>query len=91
MRSYLQYISIYCPTTLHNNIHNSNYHYQIETEPVPIIDQNTKADSYCHLQIDRPYITLNSETYISLRQQELAMCKKIGYEFYCKELFEVEK
>ena len=32
---------------------------------------------------------LNSETYISLRMQELIMCKKIGYEFYCEELFVV--
>ena len=30
---------------------------------------------------------LNSETYISLRQQELRSCKKIGYGFYCEELF----
>ena len=36
--------------------------YQIETVPAPIIDQNTQADSYTHLQVDRPYIALNSET-----------------------------
>ena len=42
------------------------------------------------MQIDRPYIALNSETYISLRQQELTMYKKISYEFYCKELFIVK-
>ena len=29
-------------------------------------------------------------TYISLRQQELRSCKRIGYEFYCKELFIVK-
>ena len=39
--------------------------YQTETVPVPIIDLNKKAHSYIHLQVDRPYITLNSETYIS--------------------------
>ena len=33
---------------------------------------------------------LHSETYISLRQQELRSCKKIGYEFYSKELFVVK-
>ena len=33
---------------------------------------------------------MNSETYISLRQQELRSCKKIGYEFYCEELFIVK-
>ena len=55
--------------------------YQPETVPVPILDQNTKAQSYTHLSIKRPYIALNSETYISLRQQELRSRKKIGYEF----------
>ena len=33
---------------------------------------------------------MNSETYISLRQQEFRSCKKIGYEFYCEELFIVK-
>ena len=42
--------------------------FQIETVPVPIIDQNTHADSYMHLQVDRPYTALNSETYITIRQ-----------------------
>ena len=46
--------------------------------------------SYTHLQTRKPYITLNSEAYISLRQQELRTCKRIGYEFYCKELFVVK-
>ena len=30
--------------------------YQIETVPVPIIDQKKQAYSYTHLQIDKPYI-----------------------------------
>ena len=64
--------------------------YQLETVPVPILDQNDKAQSYTHLQIKKPYITLNSETYISLRQQELRTCKRIGYEFYCEEIFVVK-
>ena len=62
--------------------------YQMET--VPIVDQNKQANSYTHLQIDRPYIALNSETYISIRQQEFKTCKKISYEFYCEELFMVK-
>ena len=45
--------------------------YQLETVPVPIIDQITQAQSYIHLQVNKPYIVLNSETYISNRQQEL--------------------
>ena len=64
--------------------------YHLGTVPVPIIDQNTQADSYTHLQVDRPYIALNSETYITIRQQELRTCKRIGYEFYCEELFVVK-
>ena len=64
--------------------------YQIETVPVPIVEQNKQADSYTYLQIDRPYIALISETYILIRQQELQTCIKIGYRFYCKELFMVK-
>ena len=64
--------------------------YQLETVPVPLLDQNDKVQSYTYLHIKKPYITLNSETYISLRQQELRTCKRIGYEFYCEELFVVK-
>ena len=64
--------------------------YQQEMVPVHILDQNYKAQSYRHLQIKKPYITLNSETYISLRHQKLRTCKRIGYEFYCEELFVVK-
>ena len=60
---------------------------QIETVPVPIIDHNRQAHSYTHLQIDKPYIDLTSETYTTIRQQELKTCKRIGYEFYCEKLF----
>ena len=60
--------------------------YQIETVSIPVIDQT----SYTKLQIDRPYIALNSETYITIRQQELRTCKRIDYEFYCEELFVVK-
>ena len=64
--------------------------YQLETVPVLILDRNTKAQLCTHLQVRKPYIALNSKTYISLRQQELRSCKKFGYEFYCKELFVVK-
>ena len=46
--------------------------------------------SHIHLQVKKPYIALNSEMYISLWQQELRTCKRIGYEFYCEELFVVK-
>ena len=45
--------------------------YQLETVPVPIIERNEKAQSYTYLKVTKPYIALNSETYISLRIQEL--------------------
>ena len=43
-----------------------------------------------HLQINKPYIALNSETHISIRHQELRTFKRIGYEFYCEELVVVK-
>ena len=66
------------------------YQYQLETVPVPIIDQNTQVQSHMQLQVKKPYIALDSETYISIRQQELRTCKGISYEFYCEELFVVK-
>ena len=64
--------------------------YQIETVPVPILDLNNKAQSYTQLRIDKPYIALNDETYLSLRSQELNTCKKIAYEYFYEELFVVK-
>ena len=61
--------------------------YQLETVPVPVLDENIEAHSYTHLKVRKPYIALNLETYISLTHQELRSCKKIGNEFYCEELF----
>ena len=63
--------------------------YQLETVSVPVIDKNSKADTYTQQQITKPYIALNTEIYVNIRQQELVTCKKIVYEFYCKELFVV--
>ena len=42
--------------------------YQLETVPVPVVDKNTKADTYTQLHIPKPYIALNTETYINIRQ-----------------------
>ena len=64
--------------------------YQLETVPVPVLDENIEAHSYTHLKVRKPYIALNSETYISLAHQELRSCKKIGNEFCCEELFIVK-
>ena len=64
--------------------------YQLETVPVPILDTNTEAQSYTYLHVNKPYLALNSETYISLTHQELRSCKMIGNEFYHEELFVVK-
>ena len=64
--------------------------YQIETVPVPILDTNTEANSYTHLQVNKPYIALNKVTYISLTNEELRSCKTICKMFYCEELFVVK-
>ena len=58
--------------------------YQLETVPVPIVDKNEQGQSYTQLQKKKPYVALNSETYISLRIQELETCKKIGYDSIVK-------
>ena len=63
--------------------------YQVETVPVPVLDMNDRAQSYTQLKIIKPYIALNDEMYISLRSQELNTCKRIGYEYFCEELFVV--
>ena len=52
--------------------------YRIETIPVLILDMNKNADSYTWIRIDKPYIALNPDTYISIRMEELRTCKKIG-------------
>ena len=40
--------------------------YQIEIMPIPILDANDKVQSYTQLQVEKPYIAVNEETYISL-------------------------
>ena len=64
--------------------------YEIETVHVPVLDKDPKRDSYTRVQITKPYIAINSEFYTQLRIQELRMCKRIGYEFYCEEMFVVK-
>ena len=61
--------------------------YQIETILVPILDASNKIQYYTHLKIEKPYIASNDEIYISICSQELNTCKRIGYEYFCKELF----
>ena len=56
--------------------------YQIETLPMPILGANNEAQSYTQLKVEKPYIAVNEETYISLHPQELNTCKRIGYEYF---------
>ena len=37
---------------------------QLEMVPVPVVDKNTKADTYTQLKIKKPNIALNTEMYI---------------------------
>ena len=64
--------------------------YQVETVPVSILDASNKIQSYTQLKIEKPYIALNDETYISIHPQELNNCERIGYEYFCEELFMVK-
>ena len=64
--------------------------YQVETVPVPISDSGNTVQSYTQLKIEKPYIALNDETYITICPLELSNCKKIGYEYFCAELFVVK-
>ena len=53
--------------------------YQVETFPVPILDNGNTVQSYTQLKIEKPYIALNDKMYITIHPQELNNCKKIGY------------
>ena len=64
--------------------------YQVETVPVPILDSSNEIYSYTQPKIEKPYIALNHETYISIHSQELNTCKRFGYEYFCEELFVVK-
>ena len=64
--------------------------YQVETVPVPILDSSNKVQSYTQLKIEKPYIALNDEMYITLCPQEPSNCKRISYEYFCEELFVVK-
>ena len=58
--------------------------YQIETVPVPIIDENEQVQSYTYLQVRKPYIALNSETYISLRYGNWRCVRKLAMNYIVK-------
>ena len=43
--------------------------YQIQTVPVPILDENEQAKSHTEMKIEKPYIALNKEMFITLHTQ----------------------
>ena len=51
---------------------------------------NDRTQSYTQLKIIKPYIALNDKAYISLKSQELNTCKRLGYEYFCEEIFVVK-
>ena len=57
---------------------------------MPIVDSSNKIQSYTQLKIEKPYIALNDEMYITICPQELNNCKQISYEYFCEELFVVK-
>ena len=64
--------------------------YEVESVPVPILDRNTKANSYSKIRIEKDYIAAGADYYIQLRISELYMCKNIRYIYYCEELFVIK-
>ena len=44
--------------------------------PVQNLDASNKIQSYTQLKIEKPYIVLNDETYISIHSHGLNTCKK---------------
>ena len=57
---------------------------------VPILDENEQVHSYTELKIEKLYIASSEEVYITLCSQELKMCQRNGYEYYCEELFVIK-
>ena len=50
--------------------------YHLETVPVLVLDENIEAHSYKHLKVRKPYIALNSETYISLTHSRIKIMQE---------------
>ena len=79
-------------SSIHTAIHKTTTNIISDRDSASSNHRSKHASTFLHTPtwVDRPYIALNSETYITIRQQELRMCQRIGYEFYCEELFVVK-
>ena len=65
----------------------SSVHTAIHTAAASSVSNRNSTSSdyrHMHLQIDRPYITLNSEMYITIRQQDLGTGKRYGMSLTAK-------
>ena len=62
--------------------------FEIETVPVPIPDENAKADSYSQVQVIKPYIVVGTEYYKELRMTDDYVSIN-QFTYYCEELFVV--
>ena len=85
-----QYLIIQFPVFIQPHTQTKLTLYQVETVPVPNLDTGNKIQSYTQLKIEKPYIALNDMAYITICPQELSNCNKIGYEYFCEELFVVK-
>ena len=63
--------------------------YQIKTVPVPIVGKNTKAKFLYGNTSKETIHSIKFRNIYKYTSAELATCKRIGYEFYCEELFVV--
>ena len=61
--------------------------YQLETVPVPIVHKILRPIFIHNSKLKALFSSKYRNLYINVRQQEVATCKRIVYEFFCKELF----
>ena len=64
--------------------------YPLETVPVPIMDENEKVQSYTYLQVRKTIYSFKLRDIHLFDNSGIRNMQKIGYEFYCEELFVVK-
>ncbi len=60
--------------------------YSIHTVPVPLDEQTYigKNNQYTLIQQEFEYIAMNSDNYVPMSQQQLRLCMRIGFTYYCE-------
>ena len=75
--------SDYTISSIHTAVHTTTANIILDRDSASSSHRPKHASTlFAHPQVDRTYIVLNSKTYITIRQEELRMCRRIGYEFY---------